>query len=158
LGFINADGSDLRQDMLTYPGAGVPVPLFPSGVWAADSHSFLITGISGDSPSFGMDFTIWRVPVDGSAPEALGAFTRSHTGSVTFSPDGKRIAFIQITEQEPGEIDGWLITPLAAEVGPLAIPNRIEFSGFANLNWSPSGRPLPVISALPGRGTRYRYM
>ena len=89
-----------------------------------------------------MNFTVWRVPVDGSAPEALAEILRSEPRSITFSPDGKHVAFVQSTDTQPPEIAGWLITPLTPEAGPLAIPTKIEFEGFANLHWSPTGDPF----------------
>jgi hypothetical protein len=89
-----------------------------------------------------MDFTIWRVPVDGSAPESLAEILHSWPGSITFSPDGKHVAFVQYTDAQPPEIAGWLITPLTPEAGPLAIPTKIEFEGIANLHWSPTGDPF----------------
>lgn len=36
VGFINADGSNQRQDVLTFTAAGFPGPFFPTGVWTLD--------------------------------------------------------------------------------------------------------------------------
>ena len=98
VGFINADGSNMRQDVLTYPEAGLTGPLFPRGVWTQDSRAFVMTGSFERDPEFNANFTIWRIPMDGSSPDALAAVTRSHPGSVTFSPDGKSASFAQWTE------------------------------------------------------------
>ncbi len=138
LSFVDQDGGNLRQDVLTYSQVGMPTPLFPTGVWTEDSRALVITGSLESDLTSGFDFTLWRVPVDGSAPEPLADIRRSHPGSVTFSPDGQRAAFIQYTDQQPPEIDGWFITPLAAGVGPLAIPHELEI-GYANIHWSPAG-------------------
>jgi hypothetical protein len=89
-----------------------------------------------------MNFTIWRVPVDGSAPQTLAEILGSEPRSTTFSPDGKHVAFVQSTDTQPPEIGGWLITPLTPEAGPLAIPTKIDFEGSANLQWSPAGDPF----------------
>lgn len=141
LGFINMDGSNQRSDVLTYPSLGLAGPLFPSGVWTRDSSAFLITA-PVETTGAGMDFAVWRVPVDGSAPESLAEILHSEPRSITFSPDGKHVAFVQFTDAQPPEIDGWLITSLASEAGPLAIPARIEFESFANVHWSPTGDPF----------------
>ena len=141
LGFINVDGSNPRSNVLTYSSLLLPGPVFPTGVWTRDSQAFVITA-SFENTSTGLDFTVWRAPVDGSAPETLAKILRSEPGSTTFSPDGKHVAFGQSTDTQPPVIAGWLITPLAPEAGPLAIPTKIEFEAFANLHWSPTGDPF----------------
>jgi hypothetical protein len=98
----------------------------------------VITGSLETDPKAGIGFTIWRVPVDDSSPESLAAIRQSHPSSVAFSPDGRRVAFVQYTEQQPPEIAGWFITPLAGNIGPLAIPYDIEV-GHASLHWTPAG-------------------
>src|SRR5512134_3512768 len=113
LGFINVDGSNPRSDVLTYSSVGLTGPVFPTGVWARDSRAFVITAPS-ESTGAGLNFTVWRVPVDGSAPESLAEILHSEPGSITFSPDGKHMAFVQFTDAQPPEIAGWLITPLTA--------------------------------------------
>jgi len=138
LSFVNPDGSNRRQDVLTYSQVGMAGPLFPTGVWTEDSRAFLITGSLEIDPEVGFRFGIWRVPADGSPPDSLAEIRQSHPGSVTFSPDGRRVASVQYTDQQPPEIAGWFITPLAAGVGPLAIPHEIEV-GYASLHWSPAG-------------------
>lgn len=139
LSFINIDGGNLRQDVLTYPSAGVPSSIFPVGVWTQDSSAFVITGSLEQTPANDISFAIWRVPLDGSAPEALADIQRSMPDSVTFSPDGRLVAYMQSTESQPSEIAGWFIAPLTPEAGPLAIPNKYEFEQYANVHWSPAG-------------------
>ena len=141
LGFIDVDGSNQRSDILTYPSLGLAAPLFPTGVWTRDSSAFLITA-PVETTGAGMNFTVWRVPVDGSAPESLAEILNSEPRSITFAPDGKHMAFVQFTDGQPPEIGGWLITPLTPEAGPLATPTTIEFESFANLHWSPTGDPF----------------
>jgi len=138
LGFINVDGSNLRSDILTFSSLLLPGPVFPTGVWTRDSQAFVVTA-SFENTGTGINFTVWRVPVDGSAPETLAEILGSEPGSITFSPDGKHMAFVQSTDTQPSEIYGWLITPITPAAGPLAIPTKIEFEGFANLHWSPTG-------------------
>jgi len=144
VGFINADGSNRRQDVLTYAEVGRPGPLFPTGVWTQDSRAFVMTGSFEEDPRLNVNFTIWRIPVDGSSPEALGAATGSHPNSVTFSPDGKSASFLQASDQQPPEIAGWFITPLIPEAGPLALPYFGKKAFYANLHWSPSSDAFAI--------------
>jgi hypothetical protein len=139
LSFVDADGSDLRKDALTYPQVGIPGPLFPTGVWTEDSRAIVVTRFVDEDPAVGIDFGVWRVPVDGSAPAELAAIRRSHPGSVTFSPDGQSVARIEYSDGVPPQLAGWLITPLEGGAGPLAIPGELEI-GYASLHWSPDGR------------------
>ena len=141
LGFINVDGSNLRSDVLTYSSLNLPGPVFPTGVWTQDSQAFVITA-SFENTNTDINFTIWRAPVDGSAPEKLAEILRSVPDSTTFSPDGKKMAFVQLTDTQPSEIAGWSIAPLTPEAGPLAIPTRVGFERFVNLHWSPTGDPF----------------
>jgi WD40 repeat protein len=138
VGFINADGSNKRQDVLTYAEVGLGGPLFPMGVWTQDSRAFVMTGSFERDPRLNVNFTIWRIPVDGSSPEALATVTGSDPNSVTFSPDGKSASFLQTTDQQPPETAGWFIKPLIPEAGPLALPYYGKEAFFANLHWSPA--------------------
>lgn len=141
LGFINVDGSSPRSDILTYSSLRLPGPVFPTGVWTRDSQAFVITA-SFENTNADINFTVWRVPVDGSPSEPLAEILRSVPDSTTFSPDGRHVAFIQYTDTQPSEIAGWLITHLAPEVEPLVIPTRIGFESYTNLHWSPTGDPF----------------
>jgi hypothetical protein len=140
LGFINTDGSHKRQDVLTYTEAGRTNPLFPVGVWTQDSRAFVMTGSFEKDPEFTTNFSIWRIPMDGSSPEALAAVARSHPGSVTFSPDGKSASFIQWPDQQAG----WFITPLIPEAGGLALPYYGKEDSYASLHWSPAGDAFTI--------------
>jgi hypothetical protein len=139
LGFVNADGSNRRRDVLTYAEVGLTGLLFPQGVWTQDSSAFVMTGSMEKDPSYTTNFTIWRVPMDGSSPEALADVIYSHPQSVSFSPNGKSVAFIQATDQDPSDFAGWPIQSLIPEAGPLALPFYGKESFYANLHWSPAG-------------------
>ena len=141
LSFINVDGSNLRSDVLPYAQVGRTAPLFPKGVWTEDSTAFLITGSLEADPAFNINFAIWRVPLDGSAHTSLATVTKSDPGSVTFSPDGQRIAFIQPTDTNPPFSAAWFITPLTGNASPLAITPGFE-TWSASLHWSPGGDPF----------------
>ena len=134
-GFINTDGSNRRQDVLTYAEVGLAGPLFPTGVWTQDSRAFVMTGSFEQDPEWNINFTIWRISMDSSSPEALAAVTKSHPASVTFSPDGKSASFLQQSSENPG----WFITALTPEAGPLALPYFGKETFYASLHWSPAG-------------------
>jgi len=138
LSLVNADGSNLRRDVLTYSQVGVPGPLLPVGVWTEDSQAFVMTESLEEDPAAGIDFAISRVPADSSAPHTLASVRRSHPGSVAFSPDGRFAAYIQYTD-EASVAPRWFITPLGEGVGPLAIPRKLE-PGYPSLHWSPDGK------------------
>jgi len=144
VGFINTDGSDKRQNILTYAEVGLTGPLFPMGAWTQDSRAFVVTGSFERDPGHEVNFTIWRIPSDGASPEALAAITESNPNSVNFSPDGKSISFVQATDQQPSEIAGWFITPLIPEAGALALLNYGKETFYANLHWSPAGDAFAI--------------
>ena len=144
VGFINVDGSNRREDVLTYAEVGRPGPLFPTGVWTQDSSAFVMTGSFEEDPRSNVNFMIWRIPMDGSSPQALATVTGSHPGSVTFSPDGKSASFLQTTDPQPPEIAAWLIKSLIPEAGPLALPSSGKETFFANLHWSPAGDAFAI--------------
>jgi Tol biopolymer transport system component len=134
LNFLNVGGGNPRNNVLTYSQIGVSSPpiLMPTGVWTQDSRAFLVTGSLEMDADFNLGFSIWRVPADGSSPEALTSLLQGRPDSVRFSPDGKSVAFVQNT-------GGSLIAPLAGNAGPLAAAYRLEPDGYANLHWSPAG-------------------
>jgi len=142
--FINADGSNKRQDVLTYAEVGLGGPIFPTGIWTQDSRAYVMTGSFERDASLNVNFTIWRIPVDGSSPEALATITGSDPNSVTFSPDGKSASFLQTTDEQPAEIAGWFIKPLIPEAGPLALPYYGKEAFFANLHWSPANDAFAI--------------
>jgi hypothetical protein len=156
LSFVNADGSTQLANALTYPEVGMLGPLFPSGVWTQDSRAFLVTGSLEASPDTNFNFTIWRVPVDGSPPQSLATITKSIVDSVTFSPDGLHLAFFRHAGLPGNPTDfGWYVAPLAAEAGALAIPKSF-YPFWKNLHWSPAGvayavagRPCPNSARTP---------
>ncbi|HEU5208029.1 MAG TPA: prolyl oligopeptidase family serine peptidase [Longimicrobiales bacterium] len=49
---------------------------------------------SGDAVLFERNRQVWSVPIDGSAPAKQLFFARGVNGSIEFSPDGERLAFV----------------------------------------------------------------
>jgi streptogramin lyase len=144
LGLIHVDGSNWRQDLFRYTAAGAPGRIIPSGVWTQDSSAFLIAAPIESESQFVLNFTIWRVPVDGAPAQPLAAFTNSHSDSVTFSPDGRYAAFFRADSPSIATHSGWFVTPLAPEAGPLAVP-KSSYLFYKNLHWSPTGVPYAVL-------------
>jgi YVTN family beta-propeller protein len=143
LGLIHTDGSN-RQDLFQYTAEGVPGRIIPSGVWTQDAGAFLITIPTESESGLGLNLTIWRVPVDGAlVHKPLAAIIDSHSDSVTFSPDGRYAAFFRADSPGIATHSGWFVTPLALEIGPLAVPKSAYLS-WKNLHWSPSGLPYAV--------------
>jgi hypothetical protein len=143
LGLIHADGSNWRQDLFRYTAVGMPGRIIPSGVWTQDASAFLIAAPAESEPDLGLNLTVWRVPVDGTPAKPLATITNSHSDSVTFSPDGRYAAFFRADSPGMATHSGWFVTPLAPEVGPLAVP-RSSYLSWQNLHWSPTGVPYAV--------------
>jgi streptogramin lyase len=144
LGLIHADGSNWRQDLFRYTAVGVPGRIIPAGVWTQDASAFLIAAPMESESNFMLNFTIWRVPVDGSPAQTLATITNSHSDSVTFSPDGRYAAFFRADSPGIATHSGWFVTPLAPEAGPLAVP-KSSYLSLKNLHWSPAGVPYAVL-------------
>jgi hypothetical protein len=146
LRLVDADGSNQRTDILTYPEAGAPLPVFPTGVWTQDSGAFLLVAPAESGPV--LNLVLWGVPVDGSPAQSLATITAdTHPASVTFSPAGDQAAYYQWQPEEEGT--GWFIIPLSPGLGPLAVPPIIEM-GYANLHWSPAGTAFVFPDDLTG--------
>lgn len=143
LSLLNSDGSDLRRGVLTYPAVGMgDAVLLPRGVWAEDSSAFVFTGPMESASPFVLNYTIWRVPADGSPAQSLATLTDSHSSYISFSPDGQRMAFFQdINGDGVIQTEDQQIMPLAAGAGPLTLPPRDEQS---DVRWSPDGEAFVI--------------
>ena len=145
LSFINIDGSNWRRAVLTYPAVGMgDAVLLPRGIWTEDSNAFVFTGpMESDSP-FVLNYTIWRVPAEGSPAQSLATITDSHSSSVTFSPDGQQMAFRQdLYAGRDSQAEDYRIMPLAGGAGPLAVPFSHELF-YTNVHWSPAGEAFAI--------------
>jgi hypothetical protein len=143
LNLLDSDGSDLRRGVLTYRAVGIgDAVLLPRGVWAQDSSAFVFTGpMESASPRL-LNYTIWRVPADGSPAQSLATLTDSHSSYISFSPDGTRMAFFSdINGDGVIQIEDQQIRPLAAGAGPLTLPPPNEQS---NVLWSPGGEAFVI--------------
>jgi Tol biopolymer transport system component len=143
LSLLNSDGGDFRQGVLRYPGVGMgDAVLLPRGVWRQDSSAFVFTGPMESASPFVLNYTIWRVPADGSPAQSVATLTGSHSSYISFSPDGKRMAFFQdVNGDGTIQTEDHQIMPLAAGVGPLTLPPQDEQS---DVRWSPDGEAFVI--------------
>jgi hypothetical protein len=143
LSFVTTDGRDWREDVLTYPSVGLPTPIFPRGLWTQAGDAFvLVTAEETESP-FIFDVTIWHLPLDGGETQQLAYLTNTYPESVTFAPDGRRLAYYAAATQS------WPTIPLSPEPGALAVARQL--SPFpANRHWSPAGEAYHFPNGFQG--------
>jgi DNA-binding beta-propeller fold protein YncE len=134
LGFINADGSNHRPDVFPYARVSLGGQAFPTGVWSWDARAFLLATYLEKTPQTDPGLAIWRVPLEGSPTRLTDPVAGSGPNFISFSPDGRYAAFYRYA----GGPSLWLITPLAGEVGSLAIPKSSSLF-WKNPHWSPAG-------------------
>ena len=112
LTLANADGTNRREDVLTYPyipqmeGGGF---IAPSVTWAADSQSLAEITYSENIWEPEATFTTWRVPVDGAPAQKLHTFS-GFPFSVYLSPDLRYLAYWYASEPEPNDRELHLAT------------------------------------------------
>lgn len=93
---MGIDGSNYRT-LLEYPAVAIPSEFeyYAHPVWAPDSRSLLVAIPPQDiyyEPA--SDFTIWRLPIDGS-PAAVVSTLEAETGQMVYiSPDLAKIAIL----------------------------------------------------------------
>lgn len=87
---------------------------------------------------------VWKVPIDGSAPAKSFFYARGSNGSVTYSPDGSKIAFVS------SRGDHSFIGIFTNEQTPInwILPS---FSRDSSPRWSPDGRSIAFVR-MPGSG------
>ena len=135
---MNADGSSVRQltDHTNYDG---------SPDWSPDGRRIAFTSLLDDGTS--AESGIYVMNADGSNVTQL-ADDSEFTGlslSLSWSPDGQRIAFISLGEEDTSAIyvmnaDGSDVTHLADSTGwvtPFSLPS---------ISWSPDGQEIAFTS------------
>jgi hypothetical protein len=99
LGMINLDGTNHRQDLVTYPWVITysEFLFYPLGVWTADSAVLGATVPSEDPLVDSVSGTLWSVPAEGGPATALatipGNFYFHFWRHSALSPDLSRAAF-----------------------------------------------------------------
>jgi serine/threonine protein kinase len=104
------------------------------GPWFGDSTQFLATSVLSSQPP-----AIWTVSLFGGLPRKL----RDKAAAWSISPDGKTIAFTELSDvrRDPTEI--WLMEPNGEHARRLYVAD--EGSYFNHVQWSPDGRRLAYI-------------
>jgi len=132
--FVSVDDSLAGEVVFTYPAGGVPgrgpYNFRSTGnsslrAWTQDSSAVLVRRLI----DFGGEFTIWRVPVDGSPAASLITLRGEYE---QLAPDGSTVTFVRGTG--PGGVAERFAVPLPEEVGPLAVVRDA-----IGLSWSPGG-------------------
>jgi hypothetical protein len=110
ISLINADGTNRRDDVLTYPAISTYSEYqwysFPR--WWPDGSQLDVVIPSPDMLAPGATMTVWNIPTDGTPPFFLGTYT---TNMAVFdsdryiSPDMSRVAYLQ--QVPPAENNIW---------------------------------------------------
>jgi dipeptidyl aminopeptidase/acylaminoacyl peptidase len=123
------------EDLWAMERVGDPA-LSPDGRWVA----FTVTRYSVDENS--SDSDVWVVPADGSAPPRRLTWTKGPDGSPTWSPDGKRIAFISKRGDAPPQL---YLLPFA-EGGEAQPATKLPI-GVQNAKWFSDGKRIAFLAA-----------
>lgn len=93
LSLVNADGTNRRDDVLTFPLIGLGhYTWIPPIVWSPDSKFIRAIISSGDPFAENATLTTWLIPTDGSPPQPLATFS-GFPIDVDLSPNQQYIAF-----------------------------------------------------------------
>ena len=88
---------------------------------------------------------LYRAALLGGAPEKLAEDVDSN---ITFSPDGRRVAFIRYDNPEPGKYQ--LILRSLDSGQETALTGGLNIQGLRNPAWSPDGKTILCVASQPG--------
>jgi hypothetical protein len=117
ISLVDADGSNLRTDVLTYPLVITysEYQYHPHPIWAADSSSLRVTIPPADPLAEPLQATgLWRIPVDGSPAVLLGNIYAIPFAwpNNAFAPDFEKVAYaMQVGEPTDNQRELHLANP-----------------------------------------------
>ena len=146
LSVMNVEGRLRQEPDLPYQSVGMGEYYFsPQPVWAADSSRFLLAVPQGDQLFGSTD--IWQVAAEGDATARLGQFS-GFVASFNFSPDLKRVAFWQGSDQSLIQ-ELHLATVDGSEEQVYAQAEQVDFLG-----WAPDAQHFVYTSGIQPGATR----
>jgi eukaryotic-like serine/threonine-protein kinase len=123
---VNADGGNRRQ--LTTEGTNGAPSCSPDGKWVVFNASH------------GGDYTLWKIPLEGSAPEQITNYASAYP---TVSPDGKWIAFEDFPEPRASKI---AVIPFSGGQPTRTFDFAISaVAGYPVIHWTNDGRALTYV-------------
>jgi len=144
---LNADGSNLRMNVLTYPfiNTASEYAFHVMPTWRSDSGA--LRAVVPPEEPFAIptpNSMVWNLPVDGSPAGSMGFIVNSFLNAAPFSPDLSRLAYLRpsggsgnISELHIVNLDGG---------GDL----NVATSTYDQIYWSPDSSRLLVSASDPG--------
>ncbi len=151
LGLVNADGSNLRRDLVTFPSIITysEYQFKPDIYWQADGLAFNVAVPSADPMAPDPSATFYRVGTDGivqTLATVPGNFVFGGLIKPMFSPDGQYAVYSQI-QTGSSQVEDVHLMHLAGEDTTDTIADvREVLSGWG---WSPNGDHF-VYASTPG--------
>jgi Tol biopolymer transport system component len=151
LGLVNADGSNLRRDVVTFPSIITYSEYFfkPDIHWHADSLAFSVGVPSVDPMAPDTHATVYRVGTDGIAQTLAtvpGNFVFGGLNRPVFSPDGRFMVYSQLQPGSSQTEDIHLLDLSTTPPGDTVVDARDVPSVWG---WSPNGDHF-VYASTPG--------
>jgi eukaryotic-like serine/threonine-protein kinase len=117
------------------------VTSFDSLTFSPDSNRFYFAGGAGH------EVNLYRAPVLGGTPERI-AQNVDDSGGVTFSPDGKRIAYMRDDSPSPGFSTLFIADPEGTKEKAVESTSNGDVPYPGGLSWSPDGKLIAYAGGL----------
>jgi hypothetical protein len=147
LDLADADGKNLRPNLLTYPHIPItegPGFLKPSVVWAPDSQLLRVIVIDRDPFTENPTFSTWQVPANGQPAQKLATF-EGFPLSVKLSPDQVYLAYWKQVEPMSNRRELHLAKFDGSKNTIYSVSSLVEIFG-----WTPDGVHIAYTDAENG--------